>query len=183
MTVSGSRRGCSTSCAARAVGWRTTLSLRRVLSVAVLWAALMLVRSAAGAEPGDGLTAKEKTCNDNAAAWFKKNWPDGKASTPNSRSTATYASHYHTTREKCFILGVVNGVSYSWQGTLHTVTKQLIDLDANRAYATFMETNSRQSVCIIEGRQCEAQGQWDMLVRALYFEDETAKQEALKQQK
>lgn len=143
----------------------------------------MLVRSAAGAESGDDPMAKKKTCDDNAAAWFTKNFPDGKASTYNSQSTATYASHYHTIREKCFMLVAVNQVSYYAQGTMHTVTKQLIDLDAKGAYATFMETNSRQDVCIIEGRNCKSQGQWDLLIRALYFEDESAKQEALKQKK
>ncbi len=58
---------------------------------------------------------------DSAANWFKKAWRDGKASTPNSESTATYESHYHAKRDKCFILLTVSETSYSWQGTLRTV--------------------------------------------------------------
>ena len=79
------------------------------------------------------------------------------------------------------MLVTVDATSDSWQGTLHSVTEQLIDLYANRAYATFEETRGAHPICLIEGRVCKAKVQWEMLVRALYLEDKAAIAEALRQ--
>ena len=182
MRISGSRRCTGNNPAARATGWCIALLLREALTIAALWTALGLVQPGVAAEPGDDLKTREKICTDTAADWFKKNWPDGKASTHNSESTATYVNHFHTKREKCFMLVVVNEVSYSWQGTLRTITKQLIDPDAKGAYATFRETNGAHALCIIEGHVCKTTAQWDMLVRGLYLEDEAAIAETQRRQ-
>jgi hypothetical protein len=171
------RRVCGDELGARA-GWlRLALPLKLVLALS----AALLVEPAAGTESGDDLRAAENNCNSAAADWFKKAWPDGKASTPNSQSTANYTSHYNTKRSKCFMLVTVDETSYSWQGTLHTVTEQVFDLYANRAYATFEETNGAHPICIIEGRTCKAKVQWEMLVRAVYLEDKAAVAETLRQ--
>jgi hypothetical protein len=141
----------------------------------------LLVEPAVGTEAGDDLRVAENNCNSAAGDWFKKAWPHGKASTPSSQSTATYTSHYNAKRGKCFMLVTVDATSDSWQGTLHSVTEQLIDLHANRAYATFEETRGAHPICLIEGRVCKAKVQWEMLVRALYLEDKAAIAEALRQ--
>jgi len=155
----------------------------RSLSLAVLWTALGIVEATSRAEANDDLTAREKACADTASGWFKENWPDGKASTHNSESTASYTSHYHAKRDTCFMLVTVDELEYWVYGKMHTTKKQIIDVHAKQAFATYMETNSRQTFCIVEGRHCKTQAQWDVLVRALYFEDEAAAQEALKRQK
>jgi hypothetical protein len=178
--LSGSRRVCS------GVERRITPRSKKRPGVVALWAALMLVPLAPTAGPADDLKAKEKVCTDTAAAWFKKNWPNPKLSTASTQATASYTSHYHTKRNECFILLVVDDVSNLREAlrerTLHELTKQLFDPDANRTYATLRETNGIQTMCVIEGRLCKTEAQWDMLVRALYLEDEAATTETLKQQ-
>jgi hypothetical protein len=112
-----------------------------------------------------------QSCSTAAADWFKKNWPDGKDSTPHSRSTASYQSHWNAPRAKCFMLVRVETQDYNWRGSEHSVPEQVVDSEMKGAYATFAQTNGRNPGCHIEGHVCKTHAQWETLVRALYLED------------
>ena len=137
-----------------------------------LVAGVAFARAAVSAEPAR--SANEQTCSVAAAAWFKKNWPDGKDSTPHSRSSASYHSHWNAQRAKCFMLVRVETQDYNWRGSEHSVTEQVVDSEMVGAYATFAQTNGRNPECHIERHVCKTQAQWETLVRALYMQDRGA---------
>jgi hypothetical protein len=169
----------------RAGGRRITRPLKTALLAATLYAALVIAQPATGQKSKDDLNGKEKNCAAIATDWFKDNWPNGKVATRKSYlktdAAASYTTHYHVKRDTCFMLVVVDEVEYNSSGKAHTITKQVIDPVAKRAYATCEETNSVLGTCIIEGRLCKTKDQWDTFIRALYFEDSGAIAEALRQ--
>jgi hypothetical protein len=151
----------------------------RYMTVGFMCSVALLVQPAVAAETA--APQSESGCSAAASDWFKKVWPDGKASTATSKSTASYISHFNAKGGQCFMLVSVHETAHLKSGTTRSVKEEVFDVYENRTYGKCVEIIGAHALCLIEERMCKDRAQWELLVRAVYFEDKAASEEAARQ--
>jgi len=137
---------------------------------AVISGVLVLFFCSAGfAEIKNEQIDPQETCGKSAAETFSRGYGNGSWKDENTGTcVATFASHYNTKLDKCFIK-----VQTNCRKKLSSYyEKTLLSIRENRDYGVYylVKENSTLMSCRVRGTSCNSESQWDALIQPFMTE-------------
>jgi hypothetical protein len=112
----------------------------------------------------------QERCGKRAEERFQQAYGNGISNVKGGTVKSDYTNHYNRKLNKCFIF--VRGAFSGKKKQDNWVSKELVDINENRNYGTFLKSteDDRVKVCTASGKPCNSEDEWDSLVKP-YMEE------------
>jgi len=131
---------------------------------------LMLCIPAVGfaADPGKDAPA---ACAAQAKAWFKDAYGDGKKALKNGRTVqASYVAHYNVRRKQCLVRVTSDTPAQDKSPAVSNVSVREIDTKERKSLVSIVRVGGAMKYCVVEGKKCSAEQDWEKLAAPLMKE-------------
>ena len=110
-------------------------------------------------------------CGKQTSEFFKKEYGDGISTHKDGQMISGYQNHYNKKLNKCFII-ITSTVYPKDKKTDVLLMKGIYDFNENKEYGSFSkyQNNNSPIVCILSGKKCNSEKEWDSLVNP-YMEE------------